>query len=68
MQVEPVSFGSVGGKPAALYTLRNAAGMQVAVTDFGARVVSVKVPASSGEAVDVVLGYDDAAGLSLIHI
>lgn len=62
MQVKPVSFGSVGGKSASLYTLRNAAGMQVAVTDFGARVVSVKVPSAAGDAVDVVLGYDDAAG------
>lgn len=62
MEIRPTEFGTLasGGK-ALLYTLRNAAGMEVAVTNVGGCVVSVKVPTAAGELVDVVLGYDDGA-------
>lgn len=62
MKVIPAPFGNVSEGPASLYTVRNAAGMEVAVSDFGARMVSVKVPCEGAEPLDVVLGYDDAAG------
>lgn len=41
-----------------VFTLRNANGMEVKVTNFGARVMSMLVPAKDGTLVDVVLGYD----------
>jgi len=49
------------GEDATLYTFRNANGMVMAVTDFGATLHSLLVPTASGP-VDVVLGYDDPAG------
>ncbi len=44
------------------YTLENKNGMRIAVTDYGATLVKVLVPDRNGKPVDVVLGYDDAAG------
>ena len=51
-------FGKVDGKKANLYTLRNANGMTVGITDYGATVTSVVVPDRSGKPVDVALGFD----------
>ena len=45
-----------------LYTLTNEKGMSLAVTDFGATLVSLQVPDNGDTLRDVVLGYDDAAG------
>ena len=47
-------------KPVKLYTLKNAAGMEVCVTNFGGRIVSIMVPDKNGEMKDVVLGLDNA--------
>ena len=41
-----------------LYTLRNQAGMEVSITNFGGRIVSVLVPDRDGRMQDVVLGFD----------
>ena len=41
-----------------LIVLENKRGMKVALSDFGARVVSILVPDKDGNMVDVVLGYD----------
>ncbi len=49
-----------GEKPVALYTLKNAAGMEVCITNFGGRIVSILVPDRDGEMQDVVLGFDTA--------
>ncbi len=51
-------FGQAGGKPISLYTLTNAHGAQVQITNFGGTVTSIKVPDRRGELGDVVLGYD----------
>lgn len=48
----------VDGKKTDLYVLRNANNMEVCVTNFGARIVSVMVPDKSGIMQDVVLGFD----------
>lgn len=47
------------GKATALYTLKNAAGMEVCVTNFGGRLVSVMAPDKDGNMVDVILGFDN---------
>lgn len=52
---------SVNGKATDLYTLTNAGGMEVCVTNFGGRIVSVMVPDRNGEMKDVVLGFDNIA-------
>ena len=44
----------VGGKKTDLYTLRNKNNMEVCVTNFGGRIVSVMVPDKDGKMQDVV--------------
>ena len=46
------------GKKTDLYTLRNKNNMEVCVTNFGGRIVSVMVPDKDGQMRDVVLGFD----------
>ncbi|WP_321335206.1 aldose epimerase family protein [uncultured Bacteroides sp.] len=48
----------VNGKRTDLYVLRNKNKMEVCVTNFGGRIVSVMVPDKSGVMKDVVLGFD----------
>ena len=48
----------VNGKKTDLYTLRNKNNMEVCVTNFGGRIVSVMVPDKDGQMRDVVLGFD----------
>lgn len=45
-----------------LWVLKNAAGAEVAITNFGGRIVSVMVPDKEGVMQDVVLGYDSISG------
>ena len=45
------------GLKTALYTLTNKAGMEVCITNFGGRIVSVMVPDRNGEFKDVVHGF-----------
>ncbi|MDE7386721.1 MAG: galactose mutarotase [Muribaculaceae bacterium] len=42
----------------ALYTLANANGMEVCITNYGGRIVSIVVPGRDGVKHDVVLGFD----------
>lgn len=49
------------GIPVALYTLTNASGMEVCITNFGGRIVSIAVPDREGTMRDVVLGFDKIA-------
>jgi len=44
--------------PLKSYTLTNANGMKMEVTNFGGRIVSLFVPDKNGKMGDVVLGYD----------
>jgi aldose 1-epimerase len=58
--LDPARFQTtVDGVPVALYTLTNASGMEVCVTNFGGRIVSVMVPDRQGAMRDVVLGFDN---------
>ncbi len=50
--------GEVNGKAVKLYTLKNSKGVNVAITNYGGRVVSLMVPDNKGNLTDVVLGYD----------
>lgn len=49
---------TVDGKSVNLYLLRNDSGMTVAITNYGARVVSLYVPDKRGKFEDVVQGFD----------
>lgn len=46
------------GKTISLYTLKNASGMAVQITNLGAIIVSIFVPDKKGKPDDVVQGYD----------
>ena len=58
--LNPKNFtDNVNGKQTALYTLTNANGMEVCITNFGGRIVSIMVPDRNGNMQDVVLGFDN---------
>jgi len=53
------TFGKMpDGKEASIYTLINAKGYKVRITNFGAKVVSLEAPDRNGKLADVILGYD----------
>ena len=60
--LDPAHFESnIEGRATHLYTMRNSKGMEVCITNFGARIVSIMVPDRKGVMHDVVLGYDNIA-------
>ncbi|MCH5308474.1 MAG: galactose mutarotase [Prevotella sp.] len=60
--LDPAKFDTVfQGKPVKLYTLKNKNGMEVCITNYGGRVVSLVVPDKDGTPTDVVLGFDNIA-------
>ena len=50
--------GTRDGVKLGLYTLTNGNGMEVCITNFGGRIVSIMVPDFDQEMKDVVLGFD----------
>lgn len=48
----------IGGKKTDLYVLKNINGMEVCITNFGGRIVSVMFPDKDGNLKDIVLGFD----------
>ena len=48
------------GKPIDLFTLKNAKGMIVQITNYGGKIVSIIVPDRDGNMSDVCLGYESA--------
>ena len=58
--LNPALFDSViNEKPVKLYTLTNKNGMEVCITNYGGRMVSLMVPDKDGKLTDVVLGFDN---------
>ncbi len=58
MEIEQQVWGfTPGGEAVILYTMRNASGAEVRLTNLGAAVVSIIVPDRAGNLADVVLGY-----------
>ena len=55
----PRSFGHLpDGREASYFTLSNAGGVTVGISDFGATLASVKVPDRRGKLAEIVLGFD----------
>ena len=52
---------TINGKKTQLVVLKNKQGMEVCITNYGGRVVSVTVPDKDSKPTDVVLGYDNIA-------
>jgi len=60
--LDPKNFVSeYNGMPTGLYCLKNAKGMEVCITNFGARIVSVMVEDKNGDFIDAVLGFETVA-------
>ena len=55
-------FGSVDGQAVELFTLTNAHGVQIKLTNYGGIITAVRTPDRSGHFDDIVLGYDSLAG------
>ncbi len=56
------SYGHLhDGREVQLFTLRNER-IEVTITSFGGRIVTLKVPDEAGKIADVVLGFDDLDG------
>ncbi|MDF3039915.1 MAG: galM [Thermomicrobiales bacterium] len=53
------SWGEVEGEEVTLFTLTNANGMEVKITNYGGIITSVVVPDNQGEAANVTLGFDN---------
>lgn len=53
-------FGNLStGEPTKLYTIVNRSGASLQLLDYGARIVSIKVPDRDGKIGDVVVGFGD---------
>lgn len=50
------------GTAAQLYTLRNAKGLQVSITNYGGTITQLLVPDKAGHLSDIVLGFDSLEG------
>ena len=60
--LDPAAFDTIiGNLNVQLFTLKNSNGMEVCVTNYGGRVVSLVVPDKDGKPTDVVLGFDNIA-------
>jgi aldose 1-epimerase len=60
--LDPAKFDTIiNEKPVKLYTLKNQQGMEVCITNYGGRVVSLVVNDKDGKPTDVVLGFDNIA-------
>ena len=58
--LNPAAFDTtLNEKKVELVTLKNNNGMEVCLTNYGGRVVSIIVPDKDGKPTDVVLGYDN---------
>jgi aldose 1-epimerase len=56
-------FGrTADGRPVELFTLTNAHGIEVRLTNYGGIITSLKTPDRSGRFDDIVLGYDSLSG------
>jgi aldose 1-epimerase len=55
-------WGKADGKPVSLYTLKNSAGMEVTITNYGGTITAIRVPDRHKKIEDVALGFDSIEG------
>ncbi len=60
-------FGKLDGQAVDLYTLTNTSGVEVAISNYGGIIVSLKAPDHNGKLADVVLGFDTLDGYLRQH-
>ena len=63
IQLAEARWGALpAGEEIKLYTFRNAGGVEISITNYGGRIVTVKLPDRNGQFADVALGFDDLDG------
>lgn len=66
MDMKQSVFGkTTSGETVTQYEISNKNGMSIRLIDYGAILVSVRIPAGNGNMKDVVLGYDDMKGYEM---
>lgn len=55
MSIAKASFGEVDGVPVTRYVLESGAGVTVAISSYGATMISVKTPDRNGRNLNVLL-------------
>jgi len=61
--IQKEEFGKTAdGTTVNLYTIKNANGLEIKVSEFGATLVSLKVPDREGNIEDIILGFDNLEG------
>jgi aldose 1-epimerase len=60
--IKKESFGKAPDGGVDLYTITNANGVELRVTNYGGIIVSLRIPDKNGSLADVVLGYDNLDG------
>lgn len=66
--VSRASFGTTAdGKAVDMYTMTNAKGIEVRAITYGAIITSLRTPDRSGQAADIVLGFDRLDGYLKDH-
>jgi len=60
--IEKRSWGTFDGKQVFLYTLRNASGTQVTITNYGGTITTIKTADRNKQFADIVLGFDSLDG------
>lgn len=58
LSISKKAWGKADGKDVSLYTLTNAKGMVVNISNYGGTVTKIVVPDKNGKMEDVVLGFD----------
>lgn len=61
-KIAQISWGEADGKKVYLYTLTNANGVEVKITNYGGTVTSWVTPDKNGTKTSVVLGFDSLSG------
>lgn len=52
---------TIDGRATRMFTLRNAKGMVVTLTNYGAKIISIYAPDKNGQYADIVLGFNSIA-------
>jgi len=67
MAIDRQPWGRLNAQAFSLYTIRNAAGAAAVLSDHGASLVRLNMPAPSGAMADVVLGFDSVQAYRDTH-